>query len=79
MQINPSKFSMLPPERQDEAYAKIVDDRDAALRVSSSMARKIEILAQHIVIRDSKLRLANPKLTKYELKALSECLEEDEG
>lgn len=75
MQINPSKFSMLPPERQDEAYAKIVDDRDTALRVSKGMLRKLEILANHIIIKDDKLKLVNPRLTGYELRTLAECLE----
>ena len=78
MNSNPvNRFSQLSPEEQDAAYDKIVDDRDTALRVSASMSRKVEILASHVVIKDGKLKVVNPRLTKYETKALSECLEEE--
>jgi len=69
-----SRFSELLPIEQDKAYDKIVDDRNAALRVSASMSRKLEILDQHVVIQGGKLTVVRPELTKYEIKALTECL-----
>ena len=72
-----SRFSQLPPEEQDAAYDKIVDDRDTALRVTRTMASKVDVLSSHLTIVGDKLKLTNPRLTRYELKVLLECLEEE--
>ena len=66
---------MLSPEKQDEAYAKIVDDRDVAMKVARSMSEKLEIIAKHAVIKNKRLRVVIPVLTKQERRTLSECLE----
>lgn len=72
----PNRFSTLTPEQQDQAYDKIVDDRDTALKVARDKSEKLSILSERIVINNGWLEVVKGKLSRHDLAVLSECLGE---
>jgi hypothetical protein len=64
--MNIEKFNRLNAEQKAQAYAKIVDDRDVAMKVSESTTNKLEALARHLIVVDGCLKVRDQKLDQRE-------------